>query len=261
MREKEIDTWDEGKGIWGGREESFGTVLVYYVENQANQSALPKKDNNSAGDKIDKNTDFKTCEKPVSQVEQILLKDLEKLKRHEKEANNAARKEITHENQNSHTNSTNLLNIVRTPLSVAGPSRAFNDSEPSYPYGPSMPHLEDIFASTSERILTKSSYDDEESNWDKWVYMNKKDERGIVVRNKARLVTQGHRQEEGIDYDEVFAPVARIEAIRIFLAFASYMGFIVCQMDVKSAFLYGTIDEEVYVVQPPSFVDPKFPNK
>ncbi|GJX46733.1 putative ribonuclease H-like domain-containing protein [Tanacetum coccineum] len=81
----------------------------------------------------------------------------------------------------------------------------------------------------------------------KWVYRNKKDERGVVVRNKARLVAQGHRQEEGIDYDEVFAPVARLEAIRIFLAFASYMGFIVYQMDVKSAFLYGKIDEEVYV--------------
>ncbi|GJS24394.1 ribonuclease H-like domain-containing protein [Tanacetum coccineum] len=78
---------------------------------------------------------------------------------------------------------------------------------------------------------------------------------------KARVVPRGYRQEEGIDYDEVFAPVARIEAIRIFLAFASYMGFIVYQMDVKSAFLYGTIDEEVYVSQPPGFVDPKFPKK
>ncbi|GJX27429.1 putative ribonuclease H-like domain-containing protein, partial [Tanacetum coccineum] len=95
----------------------------------------------------------------------------------------------------------------------------------------------------------------------KWVYMNKKDERGVVVRNKARLVAQGYRQEEGIDYDEVFAHVARIEAIRIFLAFASYMGFIVYQMDVKSAFLYGTINEEVYVSQPSGFVDPKFPKK
>ncbi|GKE88039.1 putative ribonuclease H-like domain-containing protein, partial [Tanacetum coccineum] len=74
---------------------------------------------------------------------------------------------------------------------------------------------------------------------------NKKDERGVVVRNKARVVAQGHRQEEGIDYDEVFAHVARIEAIRIFLAFASYMGFIVYQIDVKSALLYGKIDEEV----------------
>ncbi|GJX36229.1 putative ribonuclease H-like domain-containing protein [Tanacetum coccineum] len=95
----------------------------------------------------------------------------------------------------------------------------------------------------------------------KWVYRNKNDERGVVVRNKARLVTQGYRQEEGIDYDEVFAPVARIEAIRIFLAFASYIGFIVYQMDVKSAFLYSIIYEEVYVSQPPGFVDPKYPKK
>ncbi|GJR58315.1 putative ribonuclease H-like domain-containing protein [Tanacetum coccineum] len=95
----------------------------------------------------------------------------------------------------------------------------------------------------------------------KWVYRNKKDKRGVMVRNKARLVAQGHRQEEEIDYDEVFAPVARIEAIRIFLAFSSYMGFIVYQMHVKSAFLYGKIDEEVYVSQPLSFIDPKFPKK
>nr|GFC21567.1 putative ribonuclease H-like domain-containing protein [Tanacetum cinerariifolium] len=87
----------------------------------------------------------------------------------------------------------------------------------------------------------------------KWVLKNKKDERGIVVRNKARLVAQGHTQEEGIDYDEVFAPVARIEAIRLFLAYASFMGFIVYQMDVNSAFLYGTIDKEVYVMQPYGF--------
>ncbi|GJR27786.1 putative ribonuclease H-like domain-containing protein [Tanacetum coccineum] len=93
----------------------------------------------------------------------------------------------------------------------------------------------------------------------KWILKNKRDARGIVVRNKARLVAQGHRQEEGIDYDEVFAPVARIEAIRLFLAFASYMGFMVYQMDVKSAFLYGKIDEEVYVTQPKGFEDPFYP--
>ncbi|GKE87038.1 putative ribonuclease H-like domain-containing protein, partial [Tanacetum coccineum] len=81
----------------------------------------------------------------------------------------------------------------------------------------------------------------------KWVYRNKKDKRGIVVRNKERLVAQGYTQEEGIDYDEVFAPVARIEAIMLFFAYASFMGFIVYQMYVKSAFLYGTIEEEVYV--------------
>nr|GEX80220.1 hypothetical protein [Tanacetum cinerariifolium] len=90
---------------------------------------------------------------------------------------------------------------------------------------------------------------------------NKKDERGIVVRNKARLVAQGHTQEERIDYEEVFAPVVRIEAIRLFLAYASFMGFMVYQIDIKSAFLYGTIKEEVYVCQPPGFEDPDYPNK
>ncbi|GKD99775.1 putative ribonuclease H-like domain-containing protein [Tanacetum coccineum] len=90
---------------------------------------------------------------------------------------------------------------------------------------------------------------------------NKRDERSIVVKNKARLVAQRFRQEEGIDYDEVFAPVARIEAIRLFLAFASYKGFTVYQMDVKCAFLYGTIEEEIYVHQPPGFVDPAHPNR
>ncbi|GJV38227.1 putative ribonuclease H-like domain-containing protein [Tanacetum coccineum] len=76
---------------------------------------------------------------------------------------------------------------------------------------------------------------------------NKKDERGIMIRNKARLVAQGYTQEERIDYDEVFAPVARIEAIRLFLAYASFKDFVVYQMDVKSTFLYGKIEEKVYV--------------
>ncbi|GJW12286.1 uncharacterized mitochondrial protein-like protein [Tanacetum coccineum] len=86
----------------------------------------------------------------------------------------------------------------------------------------------------------------------------KKDDRGIVIRNKARLVAQGYTQEEGIDYDEVFAPVARIEAIRLFLTYASFKDFVVYQMDVKGAFLYGKIEEEVYVCQPPGFEDPDF---
>ncbi|GJZ36632.1 copia protein [Tanacetum coccineum] len=87
---------------------------------------------------------------------------------------------------------------------------------------------------------------------------NKKDGRGIMIRNKARLVTQGHTQEEGIDYDEVFALVARIEAIRLFLAYALFKYFVVYQMDVKSALLYGKIEKEMYVCQPPRFEDPDF---
>nr|GFA83992.1 copia protein [Tanacetum cinerariifolium] len=92
----------------------------------------------------------------------------------------------------------------------------------------------------------------------KWILKNKRDAMGIVCRNKARLVAQGHRQEEGIDYTKVFAPIARVEAIRLLLAFASYMGFMVYQMDVKSAFLNGEIQEEVYVAQPKGFEEPKY---
>ncbi|GJU30676.1 retrovirus-related pol polyprotein from transposon TNT 1-94 [Tanacetum coccineum] len=93
----------------------------------------------------------------------------------------------------------------------------------------------------------------------KWVFRNKRDETGIV-KNKAKLVAQGYNQKEGIDYDETFAPVARLEAIRIFLAFATYMNFIVYQMDVKSAFLNGKLKEEVYVKQPLGFESSEFPN-
>ncbi|GJS12402.1 putative ribonuclease H-like domain-containing protein [Tanacetum coccineum] len=116
-------------------------------------------------------------------------------------------------------------------------------------------------------ILREPKNDSEALKDDSWVEahaqveLNKLDERGVVVRNKARLMAQGHRQEEGIDYDEVFAPVTRIEAIMLFLAFASFMRFIIYQMDVKSSFLYGNIDEEVYVSQPPGFVDPDHPKK
>ena len=95
----------------------------------------------------------------------------------------------------------------------------------------------------------------------KWIYRNKQDENGLVVRNKARLVAQGYTQVEGIDFDETFAPVARLEAIRILLAYANHHDIILYQMDVKSAFLNGKLEEEVYVAQPPGFEDPKHPDK
>ncbi|GJS40177.1 putative ribonuclease H-like domain-containing protein [Tanacetum coccineum] len=253
-----------------------------------------------------KHPDLKTDEKPVDKEDQVFLDELERLKRQEQDANDAAealRKEFTQETEDL--------------LLQAEAAKTSNDSE--------IPTLEDIYKNPTDGIFTNSSYDDEGSVADftnletvmnvspiptsrinsiypstlilrdpqsavqtrskvtkssgahafilvdlpygkkaigtKWVYRNKKDERGVVVRNKARLVSQGHRQDEGIDYDEVFAPVARIEAIRISLAIASYMGFIVYQMDVKNAFLYGKIDEEVYVSQPPGFIDPKYPKK
>ncbi|GJS09464.1 retrovirus-related pol polyprotein from transposon TNT 1-94 [Tanacetum coccineum] len=89
----------------------------------------------------------------------------------------------------------------------------------------------------------------------KWVFRNKLDENGVVSRNKARLVAQGYNQQEGIDYDKTYAPVARLESIRILLAYACALDFKLFQMDVKSAFLNGFINEEVYVAQPPGFID------
>ncbi|GJT88201.1 putative ribonuclease H-like domain-containing protein [Tanacetum coccineum] len=136
------------------------------------------------------------------------------------------------------------LNNLETTINVSHiPTTRIHKDYPKYQI------IRDINSATQTR-MTKIS---EELAM---VYRNKKDERGIVVRNKVRLVAQGYTQEEGIDYDKVFAPVAKIEAIRLFMAYASFMRFIVYQMDVKSAFLYGTIEEEVYVYQPPGFDDP-----
>jgi len=94
----------------------------------------------------------------------------------------------------------------------------------------------------------------------KWVFKNKLNEQGEVIRNKARLVAQGYSQQEGIDYTETFAPVARLEAIKLLLSYAVNHGIILYQMDVKSAFLNGVIDEEVFVKQPPSFEDLNHPD-
>jgi hypothetical protein len=94
----------------------------------------------------------------------------------------------------------------------------------------------------------------------KWVFRNKQDQDGIVLRNKSRLVAQGYTQIEGLNFGETYAPVARLEAIRILLAYACAHNIKLYQMDVKSAFLNGYIQEEVYVKQPPSFEDDKKPN-
>nr|GEU61087.1 putative zinc finger, CCHC-type [Tanacetum cinerariifolium] len=244
----------------------------------------------------------------TSTEDQAFLEELERLKRQEKEANDAVetlRKTFAQSTEDlllqakvaiaSSTNYVNTtstpVNAASTPLKTASTLTNKDDSQ--------TPSLEDIYEVSRDGIFTSSSYDDEGAVADflnlettvnvspiptsrihsihpttqilrdptsavqtrSKVYKNKKDERGVVVRNEARLVAHGHRQEEGIDYDEVFAHVARIEAIRIFLAFVSFMGFIVYQMDVKSSFLYGKINEEVYVSHPLGFIDPKFLNK
>lgn len=93
-----------------------------------------------------------------------------------------------------------------------------------------------------------------------WIYKNKYDESGNVTRNKERLVAQGYTQIEGVDFDETFAPVARLESIRLLLGISCMLKFKLFQMDVKSAFLNGYLNEEVYMDQPKGFTDPNSPN-
>ncbi|GKB35886.1 putative ribonuclease H-like domain-containing protein [Tanacetum coccineum] len=222
--------------------------------------------------------------------------------KHDQEARSESKRLNQREMQIEHTNSSNGINTVSTPVSTAGTSfdtvvpttsvntigpyaSTANESEEQIfeRFSPlknafTLPPVPNI-SSMDNTSIFGNAYDDEDleeevdmnntlvdlprDKWaigTKWVFRNKKDERGIVVKNK-RLVAQGHTQEEGIDYDEVFAPVARIKAIRLFLAYASFKDFVVYQMDIKSAFLYGKIEEEVYVCQPPGFEDPHIPDK
>nr|GFB08964.1 retrovirus-related Pol polyprotein from transposon TNT 1-94 [Tanacetum cinerariifolium] len=95
----------------------------------------------------------------------------------------------------------------------------------------------------------------------KWLWKNKKDEDQTVIRNKARLVGKGYAQEEGIDFEESFTPVACLEAVRIFIEYAAHKSFPIYQMDVKTTFLNGPLKEVVYVAQPDGFVDPNHPEK
>ena len=92
----------------------------------------------------------------------------------------------------------------------------------------------------------------------KWIFDNKTDEESNIICNKACLVTQGYPQMEGVDYDETFAPISRMESIRILLALACHLRFKLYQMDVKTAFLNGLLKEDVYVAQPKGFIDPHF---
>nr|GEW94495.1 copia protein [Tanacetum cinerariifolium] len=168
------------------------------------------------------------------------------------------------------SNCTNRVNAASTPVialepnstnstntfSAAGPSN--NDVSSNFEIAPQTKSITRI---VKEQGGVTQINDEDFHTCSKWVFRNKKDERGIVIRNKARLVARGHAQEEGIDYEEVFAPIVRIIAIRLFLAYASFMGFMVYQMDVKSAFLYGTSEEEVYVCQPPGLEDLDYHDK
>nr|GEV57253.1 retrovirus-related Pol polyprotein from transposon TNT 1-94 [Tanacetum cinerariifolium] len=168
--------------------------------------------------------------------------------------------ECNDQEKEDNVNNTSNVNTVSLIVNAAGTNE---DNE--IPFDLNMPAMEDVsifnFLNDDEddgRTQKVDLPNGKKTIGTKWVFKNKKDERGIMIRNKTRLVAQRYTQEEGIDYDEVFTPVARIEAIRLFLAYASFKDFMVYQMDVKSAFLYGKIVEEVYVCQPPGFKDPNF---
>ncbi|GJV12033.1 retrovirus-related pol polyprotein from transposon TNT 1-94 [Tanacetum coccineum] len=146
-----------------------------------------------------------------------------------------------------------LVNIIGEPLAGVTTRSMIRDSEAALAH-------ECLYVNFLSKIEPKKLIEAlKEEGWviamqeeTKWIWKNKIDEHGIVIKNKARLVAQGYNQQEEIDYDETFAPLARLEAIRIFLAYVAYMGFVVFQMDVKSVFLNGKISKELYVQQPHS---------
>ncbi|GJY93532.1 putative ribonuclease H-like domain-containing protein [Tanacetum coccineum] len=192
------------------------------------------------------------------------------------------------EMQNENTNSTNGVNTVSTPVSTARPTVDTDVPSPpilSFQKCFSLPHVLNISSMDNTGIFgnayddvdveeevdmnnVNSSYTVPDTSFTKFHKDHPEDQvigslKTLVQTRHMTKTTEkhGHTQEEGIDYDEVFAPVAWIEAIRLFLAYASFKDFVVYQMDVKSAFLYGKIEDEVYVYQPLRFEDPHFPNK
>nr|GEV91713.1 retrovirus-related Pol polyprotein from transposon TNT 1-94 [Tanacetum cinerariifolium] len=238
------------------------TLHVNFLENQSNVAAREESDQQyvlfpvwSSGSTNPHNTngDVSFDEKEPEFDEKIFEYKVNvspsssaQLKKHDDKTKKEAKGKIPTIRQNS-PNSTNTF-------SVAGPS--FVDASQLLD-DPDVPELEDItYSGDEDDVGAEADFNNLEH-----LSRNKKDERGTVIRNKARLVVQGHTQEEGINYKEVFTLVARIKAIRLFFAYASFMGFIVYQMDVKSAFLYGTIEKEVYVCQPLGFEDPDHPDK
>ncbi|GJW11291.1 retrovirus-related pol polyprotein from transposon TNT 1-94, partial [Tanacetum coccineum] len=200
----------------------------------------------TAGNQTNRNVGIKDNVDAVPTQQYILLPLLsDSLQSSEDAIADDAGKKTTKEPANKRERNEDTTNLLNTRIF----SGAYDDDED----GGAEADLNNLEATMNRLVdLPKGKY----AIGTKWIYRNKKDERGIVVRNKARLVVQGYTKEERIDYDKVFAPVARIEAIKLFLAYASFMGFIIYQMDVNSAFLYGTIEEEVYVCQPLGFEDP-----
>nr|GEV97611.1 chalcone isomerase [Tanacetum cinerariifolium] len=234
-----------------------GFFVGYSVTSKAFRSSISSTfkslDDKAPDDKPKDDTGSKTVDEPVNKEDKSYRDELNRLISQEKEVSDAAdafRKEFKQgcmdQRRVTKAGSNNIFNNVSNLVTTAITLGTFSTC------GPSFTHRDAFIPANTILYVQRLTL----TTWNLPLLSvifphlrNKKDKKGIVVRNKARMVAQGHRQEEGIDYDEVFAPVARIEAIRIFFTFASFMGFIIYQMDVKSAFLYGTIEEEVYVKQ------------
>nr|GEU96738.1 copia protein [Tanacetum cinerariifolium] len=167
--------------------------------------------------------------------------------------------------------SSNIMKSSTTNVETSINEKVFHEVSESFQGDSSSSSLnDDVQQSPEEVILPQTNTQsisnnmipnvDEATEALKAADSNKKDESSLVIQNKARLVAVSYSQQKGIDYDETFAPVARIEAIRLFLAYAAHKDFTVFQMDVKTAFLNGILKEEVYVGQPPGFVSKQYPD-
>ncbi|GJR35841.1 putative ribonuclease H-like domain-containing protein [Tanacetum coccineum] len=234
-----------------------------------------------AGNQSNGNAGTKTADSPFSQSSKSSLdagfkpsgddgKKNDEEPRKDSEFNAQEKEDNVNSTNNVHAASTNEVNVVDAKTSI------------ELPDDPNMPELEDIvYSDDDEDVGAEANI----NNLDAFIPvspipttrvhkdhlveqiirdLNSAPQTRRMIKNleeHARLTAQEYTQEEGIDYDEVFAPIARIEAIRLFLAYASFKDFVVYQMDVKSAFLYGKIEEEVYVCQPPGFEDPDFPDR
>nr|GEU76851.1 hypothetical protein [Tanacetum cinerariifolium] len=245
------------------------TLHINFMENQPNVAGRNQPNSSAC---VYENLTTDTSGKEADSVQQYVLLPLWssgsknpqntdaaafEVKEHNTNGVNAASTSVTTDGPNF-TNSTNAFSAAGPSNTTVSPTFGIDKKssfmDPSqYPDDPDMPALEEITYS-----------DDEEAEEPKRVHQALKDPSWIEAMQEKLLqieMQKGHNQEECIDYEEVFAPVARIEAIRLFLTYASFMGFMVYQMDVKSVFPYGTIKEEVYVCQPPGFEDPDYPDK
>nr|GEY17853.1 retrovirus-related Pol polyprotein from transposon TNT 1-94 [Tanacetum cinerariifolium] len=183
--------------------------------------------------------------------------------------------------KNAHVEDDEFINIFCTPVQDRGETSSrhvdLSNMHTFYQRHPSEHHwmkdhlLEQVIGNPSQSVRTRRQLESDGEMFDrplctnvinmKWLWKNKRDEENTVIRNKSRLVAKGYAQKEGVDFEESFAPVARLEAVRLFIAYAAHKSFTVYQMDVKTTFLYGPLKEEVYVNQPDGFVDPYHPDK